>query len=240
MPEWAIKILETYGPGTVVSLAVALAGYFLAKALSLQMSAGANKDNTMTGFAVRFDEERRMWQERYDAERRQWEERHEKLKAEFTDFRVEQAKKEGGVEVLQQLLSQEREERHKERAGLDEKYGKLEGRVQELEKNNQQSLDRIRELESERDAKNVIIGQKDATIKLLEAENGELKNQVEVEANRANAGWSQLKRLEEAIAASASAPIVPAPTNVNITQPIPPVVEAEETYIPEQTEIKEG
>ncbi len=238
MPDWAKEILAIYGPGTFVSIVVVLVVFFLAKAFSQQMSADANKDTTMTGFAVKFDDERRQWQERHDASNRQWQERHEKLQEEFTTFRIGQAEKEGGLKVLQDLLSQERTERRDfERKVLDDNRN-LEGRIQELEKHKQASLDRIKELEVERDAKNVIIAEKDVTIKRLEAENAELTNKVEQETNRANS----LSDLVERLQTIPVAPAVPATAMAtpDVTQPLPHIEEVEETYIPEQTEIKEG
>lgn len=223
MPQWALGLLEIYGPGTVVTMIVVMSAFFLSKAFSQQVTADANKDVTMTGFAVKFDDERRMWQERHDASNRQWQERHDKLEKEFTEFRIVQAKKEGGLEVLEKMLTTERTERRVERDEFQDQLRKLDTRVLEVEKNNQIGLDKIRELEAERDGLKKEVADRDSRIVILETDNLEQKTTIEHLTNKANTLSELVERLQN---------VTPTPV-MNTTQPIPALESVEDTFVPE-------
>ncbi len=223
MPDWAMQFIQTFGVAAFVVVVMALAIYMIVSAVTRSINSGTKKEDTVTSFAVSFNEERRQWQERHETDRRQSEERYDKLQAEFNDFRIAQARKEGGIEVIEKLLTQERDAWRLERTGLDEKYGKLDVRVQELEKNNKQSLARIQELEIERDDKNKIIAERDARIGVLEARVHETETNLTQETNRANT-------LSELITRMQSVPSV-----TNNTQPIPEMKDVDDTFIPEES-----
>lgn len=213
LPDWAQQIIETYGPGTLVTIIVVFGAWVLVKAFAGQMNADTKKDETVTGFAVKFDSERAQLQQRYD-----------QLNERFTQFQIEQAKKDGSLETLEKMLKQERDDRREESLSNNIKYGKLEMRVEELEKRNQQGLDRIKELELERDSLNRNVVEKTAAINLLEESVRDITTKLEQETNRANALSSLVERLQS----------IPS-TTMNATQPLPTMdeVEADETFIPE-------
>jgi len=214
MPDWALELIKIFGIlGFVIVMAILII-WVITNAAARRMNAGTKQDETVTAFAINFNAERTRLQERYD-----------KLSDELTQFRVEQAKKEGGLEVLEKMLTQERAERRGEREGFDEKFRKLDGRVQELEKNNQQGLDKIKELEAERDSLNSAIAEKDAQIGILKAENLEQKTKVEHLTNKANTLSELVERLQ----------VVATPQVANTTQPIPEMRDVDDTFIPELT-----
>lgn len=225
MPDWAQQIIETYGPGTLITIIAAFGAWVLVKAFAGQMNVGTKQGEFVTTFAANSNEERRQWQERYDAERRIWEARHNHLQAEFTTFRVEQAEKEGGLKMLQQLLNTERAERREFERAVHDDNRKLEARVDVLEKDKQAGLERIRELEGERDGLIQKMAERDARISVLETQYIEQKNRADTVNEIAD---RNLKAVE---ALSAQLNVV----QMSATQPIPHDVD--DTVIPETTEV---
>ncbi len=189
MPTWVFQAIQLLGIGGFVTVIFALAAWLLAKAWAAWISANASrihadasrlnadtkKDEAVTGFAVRFDDERRLW-----------EERHHNLQKEFTDFRIEQARKEGGLDVLKEMLGQERD-----------KLQKLEVRVQELEKRIKSDETRIYELETERDDLLKRVDELKATILLGDEAQRDLKTQLEQQINRADSLNNLVTQLQE-------------------------------------------
>ena len=199
------EILATVGLSGLVVIILAYAVQIIVRvwanrtnAQTRQLNVSTQQEEIVNTFAVEGNAERRQWEERHH----KLQEEHHTLKEEFTVFRIEQAKKEGGLEAFEKMLATEREERAKQ----DTRYTKLEIRVEELEKNNLTKDERIKELEITNEILNKTNAEKDVII-------SDLTTKVEQEV----AAKNRLSLLVEELNAIDSTPIPP------VDSPHPPV-----------------
>lgn len=162
------QLADKYGLLGLVIIAAVWVIFQITQALSKRSNVDSKKDETMTGFAVDFNSERK------------------ELQLKLETVIVAQAKEEGRREQLETTLTQERKETRERERERDKELFELKSSLDALKKGREDDQRRITELEIQNVNSQSEIQALRIENKLLQGQKHELELLVERETNRAN------------------------------------------------------
>lgn len=194
------EILATVGLSGLVVIIIAYAIQIIlrvwanrANAQTRQFNASTQQEEIVNSFAVKFNDDIRQMREQHNLETRELRNRFDELQEKFHATDKELAREQGRREQMQETMELDRQERNQ----LKDEVQRQNTRIIELEKYQQQSVLRIKELESEIEALNKKLASANVEVDLLQAQKQELEAQLGRERNRADSLSKLIERLQQ-------------------------------------------
>lgn len=176
------------------------------QAVAVRSNVDSKQDETITGFAVDFNAERK------------------ELQSELSKLQIEQGREAGRREQLEQSLIQERKETRERERETDKKLFEFEAQLKELQKARDVDQQRITELETQQIQSQNEIARRDVEINLLQAQKRELETLLERETNRANSLSGLVDKINNVEKQLSNTQSIPDLSNVDIDDTLVPDV----------------